>query len=225
MTDEFETYDAAYLLGALSEDERRRYEDHLLVCDTCAESIRSLRRLPALLATVPPDVLEEEVAADPPANLLPTLLERVRRSHRRRRLVTAAVVAVAAACVVVALVLAWPSSNTAIPPTPNPAAVVAMAAPSGESVGVEASARIQTVRWGTRIDLSCHQIAGGAYAGNAPYQLVVVDRSGSTQTLGTWNLPTGRDITFTGGTSLPADHIQEVKVTTLSGEDLLIGRP
>ena len=65
-----------------------------------------------------------------------------------------------------------------------------------------------------------------AYAGNAPpYQLVVVDRTGSTQTLGTWNLPTGRDITFTGGTSLPADRIQEVKVTTLNGEDLLVGWP
>ena len=58
--DEFATYDAAYLLGALSDDERRRFEDHLLVCDSCAESVRSLRGLPALLATVPPTVLEEK---------------------------------------------------------------------------------------------------------------------------------------------------------------------
>ena len=70
MTDEFATYDGAYVLGALSDDERRRFEDHVLVCDSCAESVRSLRGLPALLATVPPTVLEKE-PEDPPANLLP----------------------------------------------------------------------------------------------------------------------------------------------------------
>ena len=225
--DEFATYDAAYLLGALSDDERRRFEDHLLVCDSCAESVRSLRGLPALLATVPPTVLEEK-PENPPASLLPVLLDRVRRSRRRRRLIITAVAGVAAACVVLALVLAWPSSqNTTSPPTPNPGRAVAMSAPAGEEVGVAASARVQTVRWGTRIDLSCREIAGGTpYAGKAPpYQLVIVDRTGGTQTLGTWNLPTGRDITFTGGTSLPVERIQEVKVTTLNGEDLLVGWP
>jgi hypothetical protein len=227
MTDEFATYDGAYVLGALSDDERRRFEDHVLVCDSCAESVRSLRGLPALLATVPPTVFEKE-PEDPPANLLPVVLDRVRRSRRRRRLVFTVVAGVAAACLVLALVLAWPSSQTATsPPTPNPGRQVAMSAPAGEEVGVAASARVQTVRWGTRIDLSCRQVAGGTpYAGNAPpYQLVIVDRTGGTETLGTWNLPTGRDITFTGGTSVPVERIKEVKITTLSGEDLLVGWP
>ena len=79
-----------------------------------------LRGLPALLATVPPTVLEEE-PENPPASLLPVLLDRVRRSRRRRRLIITAVAGVAAACVVLALVLAWPSSqNATSPPTPNP---------------------------------------------------------------------------------------------------------
>lgn len=227
MTDEFATYDGAYVLGALSDDERRRFEEHLLICDSCAESVRSLRRLPALLATVPPTVLEE-VPESPPADLLPVVLDRVRRSRRRRRLVYAAVAGVAAACLVLALVLAWPSGKSATsPPTPNPGREVAMSAPAGEDVGVAASARVQTVRWGTRIDLSCREVAGGApYAGKAPpYQLVIVDRTGGNETLGTWNLPAGRDITFTGGTSLPVERIKEVKITTLSGEDLLVGWP
>ena len=227
MTDEFATYDGAYVLGALSSEERRRFEDHLLACDSCAESVRSLRGLPALLATVPSTVLEEEPES-PPADLLPIVLGRVRRSRRRRRLIITAVAGVAAACIVLALVLAWPSSQKATsPPTPNPGREVAMSAPAGEEVGVAASARVQTVRWGTRIDLSCREIPGGTpYAGKAPpYQLVIVDRTGGKETLGTWNLPTGRDITFTGGTSLPVERIKEVKITTLSGEDLLVGWP
>ena len=227
MTDEFATYDGAYVLGALSNDEQRRFEDHLMVCDSCAESVRSLRGLPALLATVPSTVLEEE-PEKPPADLLPLVLGRVRRSRRRRRLIITAVAGVAAACIVLALVLAWPSSQKATsPPTPNPGREVAMSAPAGEEVGVAASARVQTVRWGTRIDLSCRVVPGGtSYGGKVPpYQLVIVDRTGGTETLGTWNLPTGRDITFTGGTSLPVERIKEVKITTLSGEDLLVGWP
>ena len=226
MTDEFATYDAAYVLDALSDDERRRFEAHLMVCDSCAESVRSLEGLPALLATVPSTVLEEE-PEKPPADLLPVVLDRVRRSRRRRRMIITAVAGVAAACIVLALVLAWPSSRNATSPISNSGREVAMSAPAGEEVGVAASARVQTVRWGTRIDLSCREVAGGApYAGQAPpYQLVIVDRSGGTQALGSWNLPTGRDITFTGGTSLPVERIKEVKITTLTGEDLLVGWP
>ncbi len=223
--DEFATYDAAYLMGALSDDEQRRYEDHLRVCDRCAASVRSLHHLPLLLATVPPEILEDE-PDNPPVSLLPALLARARRERRRRRLLIAAVTAVAAACVVLAVVLAWPSGRTATPPAPSRGTAVAMSAPGGEAVGVEASVRIQTVGWGTRIDLSCRHVpSGGSYGATAPYQLVIVDRGGGTEALGTWNLPTGRDITFTGGTSLPATKIREVKVTTLDGEDLLVGWP
>ena len=65
-----------------------------------------------------------------------------------------------------------------------------MAAPSGESVGVAASARIQTVRWGTRIDLSCHQIAGGAVRRKCAVSTGGRGSQWKHAELGTWNLPT-----------------------------------
>ena len=42
-SDPFEMFDGAYVLGALSDADRRAYEAHLLECDECATSVRELR--------------------------------------------------------------------------------------------------------------------------------------------------------------------------------------
>ena len=52
--DPFEMFDGAYVLGALSDDDRRAYEAHLAECDACAASVRELQGLPRALAAVPP---------------------------------------------------------------------------------------------------------------------------------------------------------------------------
>lgn len=48
--DEFATYDAAYVLGALSPEDRQAFEQHLQECDRCAAAVRELAGLPGLLA-------------------------------------------------------------------------------------------------------------------------------------------------------------------------------
>lgn len=48
--DEFATYDAAYVLGALSPEDRQAFEEHLQECDRCAAAVRELAGLPGLLA-------------------------------------------------------------------------------------------------------------------------------------------------------------------------------
>ena len=50
--DPFADFDGAYILGALSDEDRQAYERHLATCDSCAASVRSLGRLPVLLGTV-----------------------------------------------------------------------------------------------------------------------------------------------------------------------------
>jgi len=51
--DEYAEWDAAYLFGALSPNERREFERHLAECASCSRSVAELAGLPALLALVP----------------------------------------------------------------------------------------------------------------------------------------------------------------------------
>ena len=70
--DEFATYDAAYVLGALSPADRRAFEIHLKGCAACAGSVGELAGLPGLMSRVSLDQLTAE--AEPlPETLLPSL--------------------------------------------------------------------------------------------------------------------------------------------------------
>ena len=55
LSDRFATWDAAYVLGALSPAERREYEEHLAGCPACQAAVSELAGLPGLLAQVPPE--------------------------------------------------------------------------------------------------------------------------------------------------------------------------
>ncbi|TAJ49519.1 MAG: hypothetical protein EPO52_04415 [Herbiconiux sp.] len=52
MTDphEFTDWDAAYVLGMLSPDERRRFERHLTGCPACSQAVAELAGMPGILA-------------------------------------------------------------------------------------------------------------------------------------------------------------------------------
>ncbi|WP_062995042.1 anti-sigma factor family protein [Nocardia mikamii] len=66
--DDYATWDAPYLLGALDRDQRLEYEAHLSGCDECRLAVADLSGLPGLLSHVPDDValslLDDESAAD-----------------------------------------------------------------------------------------------------------------------------------------------------------------
>lgn len=225
--DQYATWDAAYVLGSLDEDERRAYEQHLLGCATCTAAVRSLGDLPVALALVMPAEFDGPEESPPPT-LLPSLLWQVRRTRRRRRLITAGLGAVAAACIILAGVFAWRSTGSSSPTaTPATGRVVALSSPPGTPADVQATARIQQVGWGTRVDLTCRHVAsGGPYDDpDEAFQLVVVDRNNTSQVLGSWKLITGKDTHFTGGTSLPATGISRVEITASDGQPLLVGVP
>ena len=64
-------WDAAYVLGGLSADERAQFERHLCGCDTCTASVADLAGLPAVLRLLPVDqavaIAEEAPVASPGA--------------------------------------------------------------------------------------------------------------------------------------------------------------
>ncbi|MGA8115433.1 MAG: zf-HC2 domain-containing protein, partial [Actinocatenispora sp.] len=82
--DAFRSYDAAYVLGALTPAERHEYEQHLVGCRRCREAVRSFAGLPGLMSRVrPEDFTTDEV--QPPPDLLPSLLSAATRRRRRGR--------------------------------------------------------------------------------------------------------------------------------------------
>jgi anti-sigma-K factor RskA len=205
----FEMYDGAYILGALSEEDRRAYEQHLLVCDRCSESVAQLRDIPHALAAVPASVLETET---PPPSLLPSLLQRTRRERNRRRWIVGSLVAAAAACIVaLSIVVAQPDHTGAS----HPVAMQAVA-----DAPIKATADVQSVDWGTRIDLVCRYYE--PVTAGRPYALIVVDRSGERHTLGTWNLVPGKVAKYGSGTSLTRDKIASVQIATVDGQRALL---
>jgi hypothetical protein len=204
----FEMYDGAYILGALSDDDRRAYERHLAGCDRCSASVAQLRDIPRALAAVPASVLEDDA---PPPSLLASLLGRIRRERNRRRWIVGGLAAAAAACIVaLSIVVAQPDH-----PASHPVAMHAVA-----DAPIEATADIRSVGWGTRIDLVCSYYE--YVPAGRPYALVVVDRSGDRHTLGSWNLVPGKVAKYGSGTSLSRDQIASVQIATLDGQQPLL---
>jgi anti-sigma-K factor RskA len=203
VTDPFVYDDAAYVLGALSDAERREFEAHLETCPDCAARVAELRGLPELLAGLTDEAFRTE--AEPvPDTVLPRLLHAVRRERRRRRGVISALGALAAACIVtLTLIVAQPGAKPTPPQGQAMSAVVANP--------VQATALVTDVAWGTRIQLTCRY--GSSYEPEREYSLVVVDKKGNPHPAGSWRLVPGRPTTFIGGTALKRDEIASVQIT------------
>jgi len=201
--DPFAQDDAVYVLGALSADERAAFEAHLVTCPDCAERVRELASMPALLAGLPASAYGDE-PDDPPANLLPHLLDRVRFEQRRRRWLTSGLAGLAAACLVALVVVLWPSSAATSAPRPQAMSAVV-------DSPVHATAALSSVAWGTKIDLVCEYYTNVAREWD--YQLVVVDKHNVAHPAGSWKLVPGKVAHFTGGTALSRDQISKVQIT------------
>ena len=96
-----------YALGALPDDERRLFEDHLRACDACRQEVRGLTetaaRLGAAAAQAPPPGLRDRVMDEVgrTAQVPPVVTEMTPR--RRFRWSTTAATWAAAACLAVAV--------------------------------------------------------------------------------------------------------------------------
>lgn len=216
--DPFRTWDGPYVLGALSPEDRSAYEDHLRDCAACGDAVRRLAGLPGLLARADfPGDDDLSLPAEPVPDLLPGLLFAARRERRRRRRMAAGGWIAAAACAagLVAALL--------IPRGAAPAPAVALT-PMTAVAGADIAGQIGVtgVTWGTKIELKCSY--PDSEDSSELYKLVVFDRSGGSETVGSWKVVPGRTATMNASTGYAADDIGMLAVTD-AGDNLVLELP
>ncbi|ULE33845.1 anti-sigma factor family protein [Mycobacterium sp. IDR2000157661] len=221
--DRYATWDAAYVLGSLSEPERREYEAHLSACAHCRAAVEELRGIPALLATI--DAAEiADGDSEPPAHVLDSLLDRLRERRRRRRWLTSAAVGLAAALIAVALLFAvGPALFGEDPARPPTSSQVAMEKVS--DTPINATVELTGFGWGTRIDMACTYGDWGRR--DAPPQqlaMVVVGRDGSRNQIATWLGLSGATALPSANTPLQADQIAAVQLVSPESGQVLLQR-
>lgn len=224
----FADWDAAYVVRALSSDDRRLYEAHLEECRLCRDALADLAPTLGLLTRVTPDraesLLEPSAEGGPDPAARARMMARGARDSRRRRLVAwgAGLAAAAAIAVVVAFAV-----TTAVSPATAPEDVVALQPVT--DVPLTAKVELTDVAWGTRIAMVCHYPPSrDPYSADQewPYVLVVTSTDGTTSELSTWRAGPGTTAHLDAGTALDRDDIASIEVRAVSdGRVLLRGEP
>jgi hypothetical protein len=199
MTCQMMTSLGVYALGAADGDERRRVEAHLPECPACRAELRLLAPLPALLASVPQEMLAigrpSRSAARPRRAVTAT-----RRFGRPWRVAVAASVA-ALACAVGGFWLV--SANAGH----QPATITFSGA--DPALHMSATASLTATSWGTSIQL---RLSGLPL--NVQCRLIVRSRTGATEVAGVWDAWSRGPITVPGSAAwLPSD-IADLQVAT-----------
>jgi anti-sigma-K factor RskA len=189
----------AYVLGALSPEERRLFEEHLDGCALCTAELAEFADIPALLDRVRPEDLQP-VAVTPS----PELFDRVsaaahatpeRTSRSRQWLLIAA--AVLALLGVGTGVIFWAvnrGSDTSDTVTASAGSVHATLAVTGQEEG-------------TLLELTVDGLRPGETC-----RMVAVDDHGEWYTAGEWPVSANGDGTWRGWADVPRDELTEVVV-------------
>lgn len=220
----FAQWDAAYVVGALPPAERREFEEHLADCAECRRAVAELSPAVGLLSRLTPEDAERidaEVAeaggaeddVSRPVEILSFARERALRRRRRR------VVAFVAAAVLIIAAVAVPFAVSSFV---RPAAE-SFALQSVVEIPLEASVRLTSVDWGTRIELDCRYPAAPDADPDVSwtYALAVVDAAGETSTVSTWRAGPGSAARLSAGTALAVDDISSVEIRSMSGTVLM----
>jgi hypothetical protein len=244
--DRFSTWDGAYVLGALTDEERREYEAHLAECPECRAAVAEIAILPSLLARVPappigtdnpsvdlplPDSLRQPPVElfTPPADMLAKVRAEHRREVRRRWMRQAAIgvaAAVVAAVVAVAIVIPLVRNSNNSPAGPGPSGVVAerQMQPLSSAPIVADFTLIDEGNGNTRIRMNCQYLGGPGPSYTNWYRMVVTSDSGTEELANRWQVHSGQDIYHPEGVvDIPAHRIRSVSITDDSGQPVMIG--
>ena len=198
--DPYSDWDGAYVLGALSMDERREYERHFASCRACAAAVADLAGIPGILTKIdtdsavvlmnaPFDVHESR----PKPDLVEKLAREVSQQRRQARRRWSVGLSAAAAVLIVFGAIAGNVMNRS-GDFGNPASSVALGTQVTMTpiapIVMTANLQVTSKPWGTRFDWSCKYVGTwSARYSPGSYDLVITDASGKTFTIATWSAP------------------------------------
>lgn len=223
--DDLAEWDAAYVLGALSLEERRIYESYLAANPARASELTELAGMPGILNALS---REEAVALTDLAGAAPVeggnevvslaqaAAKRQRRS--RRTFVTAAVASAAALLIAGGVVGSTVFSRSTV--SVETVAMQAMQpTPRG---GVTAELAVTEKKWGTELNWACQYTKDWSRDVDS-YDLVVTTHDGVQTAVGSWK-PAGDEASgLSAATSIPTSQIRTVDIrVTGSNEPLAI---
>jgi hypothetical protein len=196
--DMYREWDAAYVLGALSTDDRREYERHLAGCASCSNAVSEFAGMPGLLMKIDADTAQILASAPENVNMFALPLERIQSlaraalKHKARiRKRMAAGLAVAASFVLVLGLLVGSHLGSPSNGAGSPLAVTA----TGTKVSMVAleqntmvvDMQVSSKRWGTQFSWNCIY-GNGEVSASKPqsYDLVVTDATGIATRVASW---------------------------------------
>ncbi|WP_137824781.1 zf-HC2 domain-containing protein [Brevibacterium sp. 2SA] len=225
---EFEDWDGAYVLGALSPADRRRFEAHLEVCARCRTAVAELAGIPGLLGRADPaalpdahnptaEAVPESAEKEPAPNLLDLTMYRLEAERSRRRMRWALLSAAAAVLVALAVILVPRVVDT------DPPDVTAAMQPA-VATQLTAALELRQVAWGTKIMVSCDYPDRSTWPDpDSPpsYVLDVTDSEGRTSQAATWNAVSDKQVTVDAATATRLGDIVTITIRTADGTTIL----
>lgn len=222
--DDLAEWDAAYILGALSLEDRRTYENYLAANPTRAAELTDLAGMPGILNALSRDeaVALTDLAGAPPAqdrpdNIASLAQAAAKRQQRSRRTWLTTAVAAAAALAITGGVV----GANVFPRSPAPVQAVAMQAmqptPRG---GLTAELAVTQKKWGTELNWACQYTKDWSRNVDS-YDIVVTTHDGIQSAVGSWK-PAGDEATgLSAATSIPTSQIRTVDIRVTGSKEPL----
>ena len=218
-----------YVLGAIDPAERAQVDSHLASCRDCRDELAGLAGIPALLSRVgaeeafalaesdgPPATLAAvgQGAAEPPRELLATVIDLTSARRRRRRWRDASL-GVAAALVIAAGVFGGlrlgsspPQASEASAQFPGPAAGPWQTV-SGQSQGMTATVMYRAMGWGTQLAAKVSGIPVGTTC-----QMWALGAGGTRTLVGSWDTDNREGtVWYPASAAVSASKVQTIVIT------------
>lgn len=234
--DVYKEWDAAYVLGALSYEERKEYEAHLTQCSACSGALALLAGIPGFLGKIDSQTaigLMSGSSTDPTSDsmdesvFMQKLATRAGQERRKTRirqtigLVAAVVISVSVGLTTGVLV----HNSHGVTTAPANALATSWHLTNLQPEIMSANLHITSKTWGTHFDWSCtYSKNAAAWGPSVRYNFVVTDYSGRKSTVATWSPSGGTAKGLSATTALSQSQIKMLEVTiTGSANPIIVG--